>query len=49
VFYTDQKAYQFRVITDDGKIFEPKGIYYTQKAAEEAARFCLIEQNLSDK
>ncbi len=46
VFYTDRRAYQFRVVTNEGKIFGSPDIYYTSKAAEKAARKCLVEQNL---
>lgn len=46
VFYTDEKAYQFRVITHEGLIFKPSTIYYTENAAENAARVCVIEQDL---
>ena len=46
VFYTDRRAYQFRVVTNEGKIFGKTAIFYTEKAAEKAARKCLVEQNL---
>ncbi|MDJ0600320.1 MAG: hypothetical protein QNJ37_15945 [Crocosphaera sp.] len=46
VFYTDRRAYQFRVVNNQGKIFGTTEIYYTEKAAENAARKCLVEQNL---
>ena len=46
VFHTDRRAYQFRVVTNEGKIFVSSEIYYTSKAAEKAARKCLLEQNL---
>ncbi len=46
VFYTDKRAYQFRVVNNEGKIFGSSEIYYTEKAAEKAARKCLVEQNL---
>ena len=46
VFYTDRRAYQFRVVTDEGKILGTQEIYYTEKAAEKAGRNCLVQQNL---
>ncbi len=46
VFYTDRRAYQFRVVNNEGKIFGTTEIYYTSKAAENAARKILVEQNL---
>ena len=46
VFYTDRRAYQFRVVTNEGRIFGTTEIYYTEKAALKAARKCLVEQNL---
>ena len=46
VFYTDRRAYQFRVVTNEGRIFGTTEIYYTEKAALKAASKCLVEQNL---
>ncbi|CCQ55108.1 hypothetical protein [Crocosphaera watsonii] len=46
VFYTDRRAYQFRVVNNQGKIFGTTEIFYTENAAENAARKCLVEQNL---
>ncbi|MGK7953644.1 MAG: hypothetical protein AB4063_00020 [Crocosphaera sp.] len=46
VFYTDKRAYQFRVVNNQGKIFRTSEIFYTEKAALRAARKILAEQNL---
>ncbi|MGK7939346.1 MAG: hypothetical protein AB4062_04160 [Crocosphaera sp.] len=46
VFYTDKRAYQFRVVNNEGKIFGTTEIFDTEKAALTAARKCLVEENL---
>lgn len=46
VFYTNRRAYQFRVVDNQGKIFGTTKIFYTEKAALRAARKILAEQNL---
>ena len=43
VYYTDRRAYQFRVVNKKGKIFGTTEIFYTEKAAENAARKCLVQ------
>ena len=46
VYYTDRRAYQFRVVNKKGEIFGTTEIFYTEKAALEAARKILVQQNL---
>ncbi len=46
VFYTAKRAYQYCVITSEGKILGTQEIYYTENGASKAARSCLISQNL---